>query len=122
MTTRGIKPGSGKTDGRDSRNVIIKDPDDDVLYGYQHLQRISDTGTSEEMFVVKGIRLEMFMAYLINNWPNHWTVKALTEMDDDDVVTDDMLKDISNELVLTVTDAQTLASYQAQADSAEGEE
>lgn len=109
---RQIKPGSGKTR---ERAVIIKDGDDDILYGYQHLQRIKDTGTSEQVFVVKGIELEMFMAYLINNWPNHWTVKALTDLGDEECVSDEMLIDISNELVLTVADAQTLVSYQAQA-------
>jgi len=112
-------PGTGKTDLGGSRNVIIFEKDGSFLYGRKLAQEIADTDEGRMVYCCRDISLECFVALLMNQWPNHSAVKALTSKDDGTNYDCDpeMLDDIDREITLTVADAKELEYWQHKADT-----
>lgn len=108
---RDINLGTGKSQYGGNTNIIILDDSNppELLYGHHHMNRIEARGEAENLYFVNGIELEAYVAFMKVHYPNHWASKALTEAE---IVTNEILKDISNEITLSEVDANYLAQFQ----------
>jgi len=112
-------PGTGKSDLGGSRDVVIFEKDQSILYGWRLLENIRETDVGRQIYVCRGISLECYVALLMNGWPNHWAVKALTAHDDGSEydVSTELLQDVDREISLSVSDAKELEFWQHRADT-----
>jgi hypothetical protein len=99
-------------------NLVIEDDAGSVLYGHQVLKRLSRSGTTLEVNLVRGIVREYYFAYVSKQFPD---VKEVRDLAASDTVNDKLLEKVSNRIELGVADVVAMFRSQSRLPEASDE-
>lgn len=92
-------------------NLVIQDDEGQIIYGHQVLKRISRTGMTLEVNIVRGIAPECFITYVGKRFPDLKEVRDLLASNE---FNDELLEAVSNQIELGVADVVSMFRSQSQ--------
>ena len=92
-------------------NLVIQDDDGQIIYGHEVLKRMSRTGMTLEVNIVRGIAPECFITYVGKRFPE---VKEVRDLVASNEFNDELLKAVSNQIELGVADVVSMFISQSQ--------
>jgi hypothetical protein len=98
-------------------NLVIQDDEGKIIYGHEVLKRISQTGMTLEVNIVRGIVTECFITYVSRRFPDVKEVKNLVVSNE---VNDKLLKAVSARIELGVADVVAMFKLQSRIPAQDG--
>ena len=98
-------------------NLVIQDDEGKIIYGHQVLKRISQTGMTLEVNIVRGIVPECFITYVSRRFPD---VKEVRDLVASNEVNDKLLEAVSGRIELGVADVVAMFASQSRVQAQEG--
>ncbi len=92
-------------------NLVIQDDEGEIIYGHKVLKRISQTGRTLEVNIVRGIVPECFVMYVGKQFPD---VKEVRDLVDSNEVNRKLLEAVSDRIELGVADVVSMFRSQSQ--------
>jgi hypothetical protein len=92
-------------------NLVIQDDEGQIIYGHEVLKRISHTGMTPEVSIVRGIVTECFITYVGKRFPD---VKEVRDLLASNEFNGELLEAVSNRVELGVADIVAMFRSQSQ--------
>jgi hypothetical protein len=92
-------------------NLVIQDGEGQIIYGHEVLKRISRTGMTLEVNIVRGIAPECFITYVGKRFAD---VKVVRDLLASNEFNDKLLEAVSNQIELGVADVVSMFISQSQ--------
>jgi hypothetical protein len=92
-------------------NLVIQDDEGQIIYGHEVLKRLSQTGLTPEVNVVRGIHPECFITYVSRRFPEVKEVRDLVASNEIDYK---LLEAVSDRIELGVTDVVSMFRLQSE--------
>jgi hypothetical protein len=93
-------------------HLIIQDDEGQIIYGHEVLKRISQTGMTLEVNIVRGIVPECFVTYVGKRFPD---VKEVRDLVASNEFNRELLEAVSDRIELGVADVVSMFRSQSQA-------
>ena len=91
-------------------NLVIQDDEGKIIYGHEVLKRISQTGMTPEVNIVRGISPESFITYVSKRFPEGKEVRDLVASNE---INYKLLEAVSNRIELGVADVVSMFRLQS---------
>lgn len=91
-------------------NLVIQDDEGQTIYGHEVLKRISQTGMTPEVNIVRGILPECFIAYVSRRLPE---VKEVRDLVASNEINYKLLEAVSDRIELGVADVVSMFRLQS---------
>jgi hypothetical protein len=98
-------------------NLVIQDDEGQIIYGHKVLKRISQTGMTPEVNIVRGILPECFITYVSRRFPEIKEVRDLAASND---VNSKLLEAVSGRIELGVADVLAMFASQSRIQEQKG--
>jgi hypothetical protein len=98
-------------------NLVIQDDEGKIIYGHQVLKRISQTGMTLEVNLVRGIVPECFITYVSRRFHD---VKEVRDLVASNEVNDKLLEAVSDRIELGVGDVVAMFASQSRVQAQDG--
>jgi hypothetical protein len=92
-------------------NLVIQDDEGQIIYGHEVLKRISQTGMTPEVNIVRGILPECFITYVSRRFPE---VKEVRDLVASNEINYKLLEAVSDRIELGVADVVSMFRLQSQ--------
>jgi hypothetical protein len=92
-------------------NLIIQDDEGRIIYGHEVLKRISQTGMTPEVNIVRGILTECFVTYVSRRFPD---LKELRYLVASNAIDYKLLEAVSSRIELDIADVVSMFRSQSQ--------
>ena len=92
-------------------NLVIQDDEGQIIYGHEVLKRISQTGMTPEVNIVRGILPECFITYVSRRFPE---VKEVRDLVASKEINYKLLEAVSDRIKLGVADVVSMFRLQSQ--------
>jgi hypothetical protein len=92
-------------------NLVIQDDEGQIIYGHEVLKRISRSGMTLEVNIVRGIGPECFVTYLGKRFPQ---VKEVIDLLASNEINYKLLEAVSDRIELGVADVVSMLRSQSQ--------
>lgn len=99
-------------------NLVIQDDEGQIIYGHEVLKRISRTGMTLEVNIVRGIVPECFITYVGKRFPD---VKEVRDLLASNEFNGELLEAVSNQIELGVADVVSMFRSQSREQEARDE-
>jgi hypothetical protein len=86
-------------------NLVIQDDEGQIIYGHQVLKRISQTGMTLEVNIVRGIAPESYIDYVSMRFPE---VKEVRDLIASNEINYQLFEAVSNRITLDVADVVSI--------------
>ena len=91
-------------------NLVIQDNEGQIIYGHEVLKRISQTGMTPEVNIVRGILPESFVTYVSRRFPE---VKEVRDLAASNEINYKLLEAVSDRIELGVADVVSMFRLQS---------
>ena len=97
-------------------NLVIQDDEGNLIYGHQVLKRISQTGMTLEVNIVRGIMAESFIAYVSRRFHDVNEVRDLVASNE---FNNKLLEAVSDRIELGIIDVVAMFALQSRVEAQE---
>ena len=91
-------------------NLVIQDDEGQIIYGHEVLKRISQTGMTPEVNIVRGILPECFITHVSRRFPE---VKEVRDLVASNEINYKLLEAVSDRIELGVADVVSMFRLQS---------
>src|SRR5580693_3982425 len=99
-------------------NLVIQDDEGEIIYGHEVLKRISQSGMTPKVNIVRGILPECFITYVSRRFPE---VKEVRDLVASNEINYKMLEAVSDRIELGVADVVSMFRLQSKVQAGSNE-